>query len=111
MLATELVERVAEDMEASSFSYQFTPFPASSVSRLPHETLPLQILRYVNRGSGRNQDGQVRLQNAVITRDQTLADIGGDKLRFVPEHAIEGNHLVINMSECPNICMYNCIHH
>jgi hypothetical protein len=99
MLVTDLIERVTADMEASPFSYQFTPLPASSAAQYPHERLALQILGFRNRGSTRNMENSSRLRSVFVDRDQTLAGIAGDKHRFVPEHAIEGNHFVLHMSK------------
>lgn len=88
-------------MQASPFSYQFTPLPGSSSTRLHHETLPLQVLCYLNKGQmPRSDDGIVGFRCAVIGKDYTLAEIAGDKSHYVPEQAIHGNHFVLHMSEC-----------
>jgi len=91
------IERVVEDMEQSSFHYQFTPRTAASFSH--QEVLPLQLLEVVNRGVPRPSDGQIRLRCAAHS-NLTIGNLAANRVRFaVPTVAIEGNCFIIHLGE------------
>jgi len=48
-LVTDLIHQVVNDLQQSLFAYQFSGNTRGSF--LPHETLPLQLLELVNRGT------------------------------------------------------------
>lgn len=100
-----LIEQVASEMEASDSHYQFASTPRS-VSFLRTETLPLQLLEFVNRGIPRPNDLHVRLRRAALPTDTTIGDLLADRIRFaVTKLAIEGgNTFVINLGTYSFAC-------
>lgn len=98
MKIVDLIERVKTDMESSTFNYRFSN--ALRGRYLEHETLPLHLLAFMNKGKIRPADGQVRIRAAANHADLTVLDIAGNKTRYaVPEIAIEGTRLVIHLGQ------------
>jgi hypothetical protein len=85
---TSLIDRIAGDMQSSSFQYQFAP---ETRMLLAHEALPLQLLQLVNRGVPRGWNLHIHLRQAVHG-NRTIQHLAGDRLRFcIPNITIEGN--------------------
>lgn len=92
---SDLIKRVAADMQSSAFEYEFSAMLDDPESYLPHERLPLVLLKLVNRGVPRTQDGLIRLIGEAHG-DLTIEDLAADNLRFAAPVAIEGTRLVIH---------------
>ena len=95
-------------MRASPFGYQFTIDARGSF--MPHETLDLQLLELVNRGT-RLHGRTIRLRRAPPRINQTIQDLATDRYRFAAAGInIEGNHLALNFgkqidtTQCPIEC-------
>lgn len=96
---TSLIERVANDMQASAAGYQFSS-NNSRASFLSHEVLPLQLLSIVNRGIPRPNDHQIRLRRTGHSEDQTIANLAFNRTLYaIPSIAFEGNRFVIHLSK------------
>jgi len=97
MLVSDLVRQVVNDMQASPFGYQFAVDTRGSF--MPHETLPLQLLELVNRGT-RPNGGSIRLRRAPPRANQTIQDLATDRMRFASVNInMEGNHLALNFGK------------
>ena len=93
----DLIGRVVNDMRASPFGYQFTIDARGSF--MPHETLDLQLLELVNRGT-RLHGHTIRLRRAPPRINQTIQDLATDRYRFAAAGInIEGNHLALNFGK------------
>lgn len=96
-LVVDLIGRVANDMRASPFGYQFAV--DSRGSFMPHETLDLQLLELVNRGM-RPSGGTIRLRRAPHRINQTIQDLATDRYRFAAAGInIEGSHFALNFGK------------
>ena len=97
-LVTDLIHQVVNDLQGSSFAYQFSGNTQGSF--LPHETLPLQLLELVNRGTRRQGVDIVRLRRAPLRAGWTLQDLARDRTHFAAANiSIEGNRLVLNFGK------------
>ena len=66
---------------------------------MPHETLDLQLLELVNRGT-RLHGRTIRLRHAPPRINQTIQDLVMDRYRFAAAGInIEGNHLALNFGK------------
>ena len=96
-LVVDLIGRVANDMRASPFGYQFAIDTHGSF--MPHKTLDLQLLELVNRGM-RPSGSTIRLRCAPHHINQTIQDLATDRYRLAaPGVNIEGNHLALNFGK------------
>jgi len=72
---------------------------------MPHETLSLQLLELVNRGSHLN-GGPIRLRRAPPRANQTIQDLAMDRMRFAYVNInMEGNHLALNFGKRCSHCL------
>jgi hypothetical protein len=94
MTVTALINRIVTDLASSPYNYQVTT--ASSASLLLHESLPLQLLEFVNRGVRRRVDNQIRLRRAAHG-SRLLIDLAQDRAHYaISGPSIEGNHFVVH---------------
>ena len=97
---TDLIRQIATAMQNSSSSFSFASAP-SHLSFVSNEVLPLQLLKFNNRGLPQPQDQQIRLRHAAFTIVPTLSDLLTDHYCFtIPKLAIDGNsRFVLHFSE------------
>ena len=97
-MVTDLIHRVVNDLQGSLFAYQFSGNTRGSF--LPHETLPLQLLELVNRGTRQQGVDTVRLRRAPLRAGWTLQDLATDRTHFAAANiSIEGNRFVLNFGK------------
>ena len=103
-----LIEHVAQDMECSSFHYQFSLIMRGTASFSPEEMLPLQLLEVVNRGVPCQTDGQIRLQCAAHS-NLMIGDLAANQMHYaVPSITIEGNQFIIHLGNSYILLELNC---
>ena len=96
----DVISRIMDDMSRSDSSYRFSS-PNRALSWMSHETLPLELLGLVNKGSPRGSDNQVRLRRMPLNASTTLQALVSDRSNYAnPNVCIEDDRYVINLSEC-----------
>ncbi|KAF8164427.1 hypothetical protein BJ912DRAFT_863835, partial [Pholiota molesta] len=89
-------------MQDSPFSYSFGDQDRAR-RVLPHEALPLGLLRIVNRGRARASNNQIRLQAQPMMNNITLQAMTSEhgSLFIVPDISFEDKRLVIFLARLP----------
>jgi hypothetical protein len=95
----DVMQSVVARMQNSPFAYSFGERQDRDRRVLPHEALPLGLLRIVNRGRARASNNQIRLQARPMMNNVTLQAMTTDPahvpLFIVPDISFEDKRLVI----------------
>lgn len=95
-----VMESVAFDMRRSDAAYQFSPGTSGSI--FSHETLPLELLCFHDRGRPRPSDGSIRLREEPASRSLMLSSMIANTRLFAPsglDGSVVNNRFVIHMSK------------
>ncbi|KAJ7026563.1 hypothetical protein C8F04DRAFT_1045551 [Mycena alexandri] len=92
----DLVATVVAAMQSSSVQWQFSDGSSSLARYLrPHETLDLQLLGLVNKGS-RSKGGDIYMRRQPANRTQTLSDLLADRTLFAkPKFLVRDRRLIV----------------
>jgi hypothetical protein len=97
-LVSDLLSRVVDDMKDCSLTYSFMVQDTHAI--LDHESLPLQLLSFVNRGRVRASDGQIRMRRSPVTENLTLETMATNRLYSPPSlnFCIENGCFIVHAS-------------
>jgi hypothetical protein len=98
-LVSDLLYRVVDDMKDCALKYSFVVKDTHAI--LDHESLPLLLLSFVNRGRVRTSDGQIRMRRSPVTEDMTLESMTNSRHLYSPtslDFCVENGRFIVHAS-------------
>lgn len=96
--ATDVIQRVAEDMNSSNLHYTFVNHRTPNI--LDHEALPLLVLEFRNRARALPSDNEIKLRRTPADPYLTLQMMFENRILYTPPavgNCVEDGQFVIHL--------------